>query len=204
MKRLATPIPALICAALAACSSEPATVDTLDQYEEVNAVTILTAPEPVPGRFAPADRGMIERGQYLVELLGCGVCHTDGALSGAPNPERLLAGSRTGIAYSSPLQVEFPGITFAPNITPDDETGIGRWSDQHIANAITAGLGRHAKRRIVSMPWPGYAKMSDEDTQAIVAYLRSIPPVRHRVPADVEPGQETSERFVYFGVYRSR
>lgn len=204
MQRRATPIPALICAALAACGSEPVAVETFNQYEEVSADTVLVAPGPEPGRFAPADLDLIERGRYLVELLGCGVCHTDGALAGGPDPERQLAGSRTGIAYASPLQVEFPGVTFAPNITPDDETGIGRWSDQQISNAITAGLGRHTRRRILSMPWPGYAKLSDDDATAIVAYLRSIPPIHHRVPADVEPGEKTAEPFIYFGVYRSR
>ena len=204
MKRCATPIPALICAALAACSSEPTAVDTFDEYEEVTGDKVLTAPDPVPGRFAPADRTGIERGRYLVELLGCGVCHTDGALAGAPDMERQLAGSRTGIAYASPLQVEFPGVVYPPNITPDDETGIGRWSDRQIAGAITAGLGKHNNRRIVSMPWTGYSKLTDKDTRAIVVYLRSIEPIHHRVPDEVTPGRKATEPFVYFGVYRSR
>ena len=53
------------------------------------------------------------------------------------------------------------------------------------------------------MPWQGYAKIDDEDVEAIVAYLRSIKPVRHKVPDDVMPGKTAEYPFVYFGVYRS-
>ncbi|MGB5721207.1 MAG: hypothetical protein WBM34_10965, partial [Woeseiaceae bacterium] len=67
-----------------------------------------------------------------------------------------------------------------------------------------AGTGRHGSRRLATMPWRGYAKISDDDVTAIVSYLRSIEPVRHRVPDEVEPGHRASHTFVYFGVYRSK
>ena len=140
----------------------------------------------------------------MVELLGCGACHTNGALLGEPDWDRQLAGSRTGIAYTNPLGNEFPGIIYPPNITPESETGIGAWSDRQIADAIRAGIGRHTKRRIATMPWQGYTKMTDEDVDAIVRYLRTVKPVKHQVPDAVEPGQRASHPFVYFGVYRSK
>ncbi len=199
-----TGIPLFIALAVSACASESPTWDPLVDYDELTANTVLDAPGAVPGRYAPADRGMVERGEYLVELLGCGVCHTDGALEGGADMDMALAGSRTGIAYASPLGVKNPGVVYPPNITPDEKTGIGTWTDDQIENAITAGLGRHISRRITSMPWQGYAKLSDDDAKAIVMYLRSIEPVRHRVPDDVEPGTKASHPFVYFGVYRSR
>ena len=176
----------------------------LDNVEEVQASTVIDAPRAVPGRYAPANRGQVERGEYLVELLGCGACHTDGALIGEPNTQRLLAGSATGIAFTSPLDEDHPGVVFPPNITPDIETGIGDWSDMQIAAAIRSGISRHMIRHITTMPWPGYFKISDDDLDAIVSYLRSIEPVAHRVPARVEPGQQTENLFVYFGVYRSK
>lgn len=188
---------------LAACATEQA-YDPLADYEEVQAVTILDAPAAAPGRYAPIDRDRVARGEYLVELLGCGACHTEGALAGVPDMSLALAGSGIGIAYSNPLGTEFPGVVYPPNITPDDETGIGLWSDQQLANAIRAGIGRHGSRRIATMPWQGYAKLSDDDVEAIVSYLKSLEPVLRQVPADVEPGQRASEPFVYFGVYRSR
>ena len=86
---------------LTACATETS-FDPYADYEELNSTTILDAPEPMPGNFAPENRFVVERGEYLVELLGCGVCHTDGALEGAPNMERPLAGSRTGIAWMNP------------------------------------------------------------------------------------------------------
>lgn len=176
----------------------------LDQPEEVKASTVIDAPRAVPGRYAPANRGQVERGEYLVELLGCGACHTDGALIGEPNMQLRLAGSATGIAFTSPLDDDNPGVAYPPNITPDIETGIGDWSDMQIANAIRAGIGRHMIRHITTMPWPGYSQISDDDIEALVSYLRSIEPVAHRVPERVTPGQRAKEPFVYFGVYRSK
>ena len=194
---LATPL------LLAACAAE-SPYDPLADYEELNATTILDAPDPIPGNFAPENRYQAARGKYLVELLGCGACHTDGALEGAPDMKMALAGSAIGIAYTSPLGERYPGIVYPPNITPDKETGIGDWSDSQIENAVRAGFGRHAGRRITVMPWQAYAKISNEDAQAIVAYLRSVRPVSHRVPDDVAPGEKAEKPFVYFGVYRSR
>lgn len=186
---------------LIACATEPKW-DPLEDYEEVDATTILDAPTPVG--VAPENQTAVARGEYLVELLGCGSCHTDGALIGEPRMDRSLAGSRIGIAFTNPLQYEYPGVVYAPNLTPDDETGIGRWTDQQIAEAVRAGLGRHGNRRILVMPWQGYAKISDEDAWAIVGYLRSLKPVSHRVPQEVPAGTRASEPYVHFGVYRSR
>jgi mono/diheme cytochrome c family protein len=190
-----------------ACATETATeapYDPLQDYEQLEATTILPAPAPVAGNFAPEHRFQVERGRYLVELLACGSCHTDGALEGAPDLDKSLAGSRIGIAYSNPLGTERPGIVYPPNITPDKETGIGLWSDQAIERAIRIGLGRHLRRPIAVMPWQGYTKMTDEDVTAIVSYLRSVDPVEHRVPDEVAPGQKARNPFIYYGIYRSR
>ena len=192
---------------LAGCAADPANEadsDPFELYEEVNATTVLDAPSPTPGTFAPENLYQVKRGEYMVELLGCGACHTDGALQGVPDFDKALAGSSIGIAYNNPAGTDRPGVLYPPNITPDEETGIGSWSDAQINRAIRAGLGKHAGRRIAVMPWQGYSKMSDEDIDAIVAYLRSVKPVRHKVPDEVLPGQEAKDPFVYFGVYRSR
>jgi mono/diheme cytochrome c family protein len=187
-------IPLLV---LAACAAE----NPLDDYEELDATTIFDAP-PVTGTVPAAPEAA--RGKYLVELLGCGSCHTDGALVGDPNMQRWLAGSRIGIAYTNPMEYKRPGIVFPPNITPDAETGIGRWNRDQVAEAIRAGTGGHGRGRIVVMPWQGYARLSDEDVFAIADYLQSIEPIRFRAPENVPPGQLTSEEYVHFGVYRSR
>jgi len=188
---------------VAGCATE-APYDPLDDYEELDSATAIDAPGPEAGRYAPIDQDMIDRGEYLVELLACGSCHTNGAFDGVPDLSRPLAGSDTGIAWSSPLQSAYPGVVYPPNITPDEETGIGRWSDTQIASAVRAGEGRHGGGRIVTMPWQGYAKMTDDDVDAIVMYLRSIRPIKHKVPDRVEVGEKAHKPFVHFGVYRSK
>ena len=189
--------------AVMSCAGEPP-YDPLEDFAELKTTTVIDAPGPEPGRYSAIDRDAIDRGEYLVELLACGACHTNGAFDGAPDMDRPLAGSQTGIAWENPLGVERPGIVYPPNITPDEETGIGLWSDNQIADALSAGVGRHGNRRIAAMPWQGYAKLTSDDVDAIVAYLKSIRPVRHRVPDPVQPGQKASKPFVYFGVYRSK
>lgn len=196
----------LPCAAallVAACAtSDPP--DLFSEYEEVAATSILDAPTVAPNQVAAENREAIARGEYLVELLGCGACHTDGALIGEPDMAKPLAGSTIGIAYTNPLQFRNPGIVFAPNITPDPETGIGNWSDRDIAAAVRAGLGRHGDERILVMPWQGYARLSDTDAAAIVGYLRHLDPVSHQVPSNVPAGRATRHDYVHFGVYRTR
>ena len=188
---------------LIACASE-APYDPLGDYEELEAVTILDAPSPAATEESPEKRRILARGEYMVELLGCGSCHTDGALVGEPRMDRSLAGSRIGIAYTNPLEFRNPGVVYAPNLTPDDETGIGLWSTDQIVDAIRVGQGRHGPRRILVMPWQGYAKLNYEDAFAIAQYLQRLEPVRHQVPPEVQPGQPAREPFVHFGVYRSR
>lgn len=198
-----TCVPILVLALLNACAAETP-YDPLQDYKELDNTGIVASPESVGGNFAPTDRDLVRRGRYLVELLGCGACHTDGAFAGAPDTDKLLAGSQTGIAYTNPLKSEFPGVVYPPNITPDNATGIGSKSDIQLANAIRGGGGRHGARRFAAMPWPAYARIYDEDVDAIVAYLRSIPAIRHEIPGNVMPGQKAPQPFVYFGVYESR
>jgi mono/diheme cytochrome c family protein len=195
-------LPAIPLLLIACASNVP--YNPLDDYQELNATTILDAPHVYTAAVALENREAVLRGRYLVELLGCGTCHTDGALIGNPNLERSLAGSGVGIAFTNPLENRNPGIVYPPNITPDHRTGIGRWGDQQIIDAIRAGEGRHGERRIMVMPWQGYAKISQSDIYAIVGYLRNIEPVNHRVPDDVAPGRKATSPFVHFGVYRSR
>jgi mono/diheme cytochrome c family protein len=186
---------------LAACAASDG-YNPLDDYEAMDAMTVLDV--PTPAGVAPENQAAVNRGEYLVELLGCGACHTEGALVGEPDMGRSLAGSSIGIAWTSPFETRNPGIVFAPNLTPDRDTGIGRWTDEEIMDAVRTGLGRHGPNRILVMPWQGYARISDDDAWAIVAYLRSIEAIENTVPVNVPVGQRTSETYVHFGVYRSK
>lgn len=173
----------------------------LEEFEPRQPSTLLEAPPPRQFEAGAYDSEQVAKGKYLVELLGCGSCHTDGALVGEPNSARLLAGSGIGIAYSNPLQQEYPGVVYPPNLTPDPETGLGAWSEQQVVEMIRTGVDRHGRNRLPVMPWPAYNKLQEQDAEAIAAYLLNLPPVIHQVPDKVPPGNKASEPYVHFGVY---
>jgi mono/diheme cytochrome c family protein len=188
---------------LLSCASEEI-YDPLDDYVEHDATTILDAPTVDSAGVAPKYREDVDRGEYLVELLACGSCHTNGALLGDPDLASPLSGSDIGIAFTTPLVQVNPGVVFAPNITPDIETGIGGWSEMQIVDAIRRGEGRHGGDVAVVMPWQGYTIMSSRDAYAIASYLQHIDPVSHRVPMKVPQGTKTNARFIYVGIYEKR
>ena len=164
----------------------------------------MDAPAPDRSRTGNYTAEQVKRGQYMVALLGCTSCHTDGALVGAPDSRRFLAGSDTGIAYSNPLKQKYPGVVYPANLTPDMETGLGAWTDEDILQMLRNGVTPDGRHTLSVMPWTAYSRLSDEDARAIVAYLRGLPPVHHKVPENVAPGQKATEPYVHFGVYQSR
>jgi len=130
---------------------------------------------------ASAQEPPLARGRYLVTtVMACGNCHTPKDADGHPIAGRELAGG--GIAIDIP-----PFAAVAPNITPDRETGIGSWSDAEIARAITHGerpaRGPLAGKPLVVMASNFFKALLPRDLDAIVAYLRSLPPVRNTVAA---------------------
>lgn len=189
------------CVVLALCACETA-YNPLEDYKQLNPSTDMPVPTPVVNENFSAEQ--VARGQYLVALLGCGSCHTNGALVGAPNMQQLLAGSDTGVAWSNPLVDRNPGIVYPANLTPDIETGIGSWSAAEIIAMIQTGVSKHSGQTLPVMPWPSYSNIHPEDAAAIAAYLKSLPPVRHQVPANVQRGQRASSPFIHFGVYQSK
>ena len=182
---------------LAGCASAN---DPLDDYEQVALLPAPDAPDAMAAGY-PEER--VERGRYLVDLLSCGSCHTDGALIGAPDKARLLAGSGVGIATSNPLEKSNPGVVYPSNLTPDPNTGIGEWTLEQVVTLLQSGTDKHGTQTLPVMPWLNYSRLHQEDAEAIAMYLKSIPPVEHRVPANVLPGQRATSLFIHFGIYRS-
>jgi mono/diheme cytochrome c family protein len=118
-------------------------------------------PWGVPPELASASP--IGKGEYLTHAADCMVCHT--AKNGIP-----FAGGR---AFVLPF-----GTIYSTNITPDPETGIGKYSDQNFLDAVHKGVGRDGTRLYPAMPYTSYTLMADEDALAIKAYLFSLKPVR--------------------------
>jgi mono/diheme cytochrome c family protein len=130
-----------------------------------------------------------ERGKYLVSLGGCNDCHTPGVFLGKPDFSRTLGGSEVGF--------ELPGlgVFHGPNLTPDKETGLGNWTAEEIVAAITKGERPDGRELAPIMPWKSFAVLTKDDALAIVAYLRSLPPVKNKVPGPFGPS-ETPTSFV--------
>jgi mono/diheme cytochrome c family protein len=107
-------------------------------------------------------RDLIERGAYLARAGNCIGCHT----------------ARGGAAYAGGRGVPTPfGTVFAPNLTPDPQTGIGRWSASEFWRALHNGRGRDGRLLYPAFPYPNYTRVTRADSDAIHAYLRSLPAV---------------------------
>ncbi len=127
------------------------------------------------------------RGEYLVEgVLQCFVCHSprDWTKAGAP-PVQGKAGVGA-VWWDKPWLV-------APNLTPDEETGIGRWTDDMLARAIREGISHDGRVLHPQMWYESFRRLADEDVAAVIVFLRSMTPVRNELPATVMPADILAE-----------
>jgi mono/diheme cytochrome c family protein len=137
------------------------------------AAVMMIAAIALPGAAMAAD-ARLERGAYLMNsVVACGNCHTPKGPDGKAIAGQELSG---GFVIESPVF-----RTVSPNITPDPETGIGNWTDQQLVNAIRNGKRPDGTTIGPPMAIEFYREMSDTDVNAIVAYLRSVKPIVHKV-----------------------
>jgi hypothetical protein len=148
---------------------------------------------------------LVRRGEYLVTIGGCNDCHTPWKM-GPNGPEqdmsRMLSGHPETVAIRAAAEPAPPfgiavsetftawsgpwGVSFTANLTPDPETGLGKWTEQNFIEAMRTGRHQGRGRQILPpMPWFNYGKMTDDDLKATFAYLRSIPPIKNRVPMPI-------------------
>ena len=113
-----------------------------------------------------ADQAQLDRGAYLFTAADCGACHTNVKQKGP-----LLAGGR-------PLKTPF-GTFYTPNITPDPDTGIGRWSDADFMLALRRGVSPGNDHYFPVFPYGSFTKMTDQDILDLKAYIFSLPAVPH-------------------------
>jgi len=112
-------------------------------------------------------KDLVAKGQYIFALAGGCACHT--VPKGTFN-----AGGR---AFPIPL-----GTVYSTNITPDKETGLGSWTDQQIRDAIVKGVRSDGSNIIPVMPYEAYSGMAREDLNALIAYLKTLAPVKKATP----------------------
>src|SRR5439155_13622511 len=123
-----------------------------------------------------ADKKAIERGKYLVTLGGCFDCHTPGYFFGKPDMARYLGGSDVG------FEIPGLGVFVGPNLTPDPDTGLGKWTEAQIVTALQTGKRPDGRELAPIMPWRAFANLTKSDVHAIAAYLKSLTPIFHQVP----------------------
>ena len=173
----------------------------------LSAVPAASAAEPAPTKVA--------RGHYLVSTSGCHDCHTPfklGPNGAEPDMSRALSGhpeslvmpaapqlppgpwlvtmAATNTAFAGPW-----GVSFTANLTPDADTGLGQWTLKNFMDTIRTGrhLGR-GRPVLPPMPIPVYNNFTDEDLEAVYSYLRTIEPIRNRVPEPLPPAQNTASK----------
>ena len=173
-------------------------------------VTVACTATPDVSTAAAKDpaSAQLARGKYLVAIGGCNDCHTPlkmGPRGPEPDMSRALTGhpedlkmppapalppgpwiasfAATNTAWAGPW-----GVSFTSNLTPDKETGLGDWTEAQFIAAIRTGKHQGKGRAILPpMPYPAYANLVDEELKAIWAYLRSLAPVKNRVPQPIDP-----------------
>ena len=149
---------------------------------------------------------LVSDGERLVHILDCGVCHTPKRMTPEgpmPDVDRLFMGHPTDespaldapkvpAGWAGMFNANFTawtgpwGVSYATNLTPDADTGIGSWSLDMFKRALRTGKHMGEGRPILPpMPWPAYARLSDAELEAVFAYLKSIPAVHNAVPDPV-------------------
>ena len=155
-----------------------------------------------PAPMSKAD--MAKRGEYLVTAVGCNDCHTPhkmGPQGPEPDMSLALSGHQAGQKLPPPPAPSEPwimsgtgstawsgpwGISYTANLTPDPETGLGNYTEEQFVMTIREGKKQGRGRALLPpMPWPAFRNFSDEDLKSIYAYLRTIKPIKNKVPEPV-------------------
>ena len=180
-----------------------------------NKIILLALALPFAGFVLAADSpsketpgtSPVARGKYLVTFGGCNDCHTPlkmGQKGPEPDFTRMLSGHPQDAQLPPPPKLENSpwfaatagmtawtgpwGISYAANLTPDTNSGIGIWTEDMFIKAMRTGRHMGAGRPILPpMPWQSSSALTDEDLKAMYAYLRSIPAIKNTVPQPLGP-----------------
>lgn len=125
---------------------------------------------------------VLERGEYLVNhVAACMDCHSKRDFTKFSGP--VIPGTEGGGGFLFDEKLGLPGKIYGKNITPDNETGIGTWTDDDIMKALTLGISKNGDTLFPLMPYPHYNLTAKDDLMSIIAYIRTLKPIRNKVPA---------------------
>jgi mono/diheme cytochrome c family protein len=168
-------------------------------------VTVAACQRAAATEVTGPDADRVARGEYIVNTIGCHDCHTpkkpgsfdldtSRLLSGHPEGSNLPAPPAGKGPWIASASADFTawsgpwGVSYAFNLTPDRNTGIGIWTEDMFVKAIRTGRHMGVSRPILPpMPWQMYRNLTDDDLKAVYAYLRTIKPVHNRVPEPIPP-----------------
>jgi hypothetical protein len=162
---------------------------------------------PVHAQSTASDADKVARGKYLVTTSGCHDCHTPwvmGPKGPEPDMTRALSGHPQDMVLPPPPKADGPwimsaaasntawagpwGISYTANLTPDAETGLGKWTLRNFVETIRNGRHMGRGRPVLPpMPVQVYRNWTDGDFDAVYSYLRKIPAISNRVPEPLPP-----------------
>jgi mono/diheme cytochrome c family protein len=182
----------------------------------VAATVAVVAPAraQTPSKTTDSTAEKIARGKYIVTTSGCNDCHTPwvmGPKGPEPDMSRMLSGHPESAVLPPPPAVQGPwvmtasatntawagpwGVSFTANLTPDAETGLGKWTQRNFNETIRTGRHMGRGRPILPpMPILMYKNFTDADMEAIFTYLQSIPAVKNRVPEPLPPAMPVAAK----------
>lgn len=152
-------------------------------FWKIGRAAVIAASGLLAAAPAFSAESSVARGKYLVQFGGCNDCHTPGYFLGKPDSTRYLGGSDVGFRIP-------PGTFVGPNLTPDKETGLGEWTTEQIVAAFTKGTRPDGRMLADIMPWRAFAQMTPGDAKSIALYLKSLPPIKHKVPTPLGPNDK--------------
>jgi mono/diheme cytochrome c family protein len=131
-----------------------------------------------------------ERGKYLATIMDCGGCHTPGYLMGKPDTARMFAGSEVGFFIPD------LGYVYPPNLTSDEETGLGKWSEADIIKAVTKGERPDGRILAPIMPYHNYAALTEADAKSLAGFIKSLKPIKNKAPALTGPSEKAPSLYM--------
>jgi mono/diheme cytochrome c family protein len=141
----------------------------------LNTLDETSVDTPIATSGATTGQALLQRGEYLARAGNCMSCHT----------------ARGGAAYAGGRAIDTPfGAVYTSNLTPDEKTGLGSWSSGHFWRALHNGRSRSGRLLYPAFPYASYTRITREDSDALFAYLKSIPPVS-------QPNRPHALRFPY-------
>lgn len=136
--------------------------------------------EPETSSQKDSIKKVLERGEYLaLHVAGCVDCHSKRDFTKYSGPP--IHGTEGGGGFVFDDKMGLPGKIYGRNITPDNETGIGTWTDDEILRALTHGISKNGDTLFPLMPYPAYNRMAKEDLMSIITYIRTLKPIRNKV-----------------------